>query len=120
MLLQAHATYSASFLFDSPDPLRDRPRWRTGATVSKRLRDRVTVQLEGLWVSSRYDYELPVPERNIAPSYLVVDTSAQLRLNDSFSVLLRIDNLLDRKFQEYVGFPNPGIGVRVGVTYTLK
>ncbi|MFB3778520.1 MAG: TonB-dependent receptor plug domain-containing protein [Bryobacteraceae bacterium] len=118
--LQSHATYSASYLRNSPDLLRDSPRWRMSAVVSRRLRDRVTAHLEGLWVSSRYDFEVPVPEKSVAPSYLVVNSAVQLRLKDSVLTSLRIDNLLNRKFQEYVGFPNPGIGVSAGVKYTLK
>jgi hypothetical protein len=29
----------------------------------------------------------------------------------------RVDNILNRRFHEYLGFPNPGIACRVGVTY---
>jgi outer membrane receptor protein involved in Fe transport len=120
MQLQTHATYSASYLQKTADLLLDAPRWRLGAAAVKSLRGRATLQLEGLWVATRYDYQIPVPEKAVAPSYLVVNAAAQIRVSGPVSAQLRVDNLLNRKYQEYVGFPNPGIAVRAGVKYTLR
>ena len=118
--IQAHATYSSIHLRDSAEPLRDRPRWRTGAMLSIPIGEKTSVYGEGLWVSSRFDFQLPVPQFNRAPSYLVANLAVRRRISDAFSAYLRLDNILNRAFQEYVGFPNPGIQVRVGFDYRWR
>lgn len=115
--LQTHATYSSIHLRDSAEPLRDRPRWRSGAMLSIPIKAKTSVYGEGLWVASRFDFELPVPQRNRAPSYFVANLGARRRITDALSAYFRVDNILNRSFQEYVGFPNPGIQVRVGFDY---
>ena len=35
------------------------------------------------------------------------------------TMFARIDNVFNTRFHEYLGFPNPGIACRVGVTYRL-
>jgi outer membrane cobalamin receptor len=118
--LQTHATYTSIRLEDSPEPLRDRPRWRTGAILSKRIGDRTDLHAEGVWVSSRYDFQAPVPERGRAPSYFIANVAAGRRVSDVVSAFVRIDNVLNRQFEEYIGFVNPGIQVRAGLEFVLR
>src|SRR5437667_2090915 len=89
--IQAHATYSSIHLRDSAEPLRDRPRWRTGAMLSIPIGQKTSVYGEGLWVSSRFDFQLPVPQFNRAPSYLVADLAVRRRISDALSAYLRLD-----------------------------
>jgi outer membrane cobalamin receptor len=118
--IQAHATYTSVHLKTSSEPLRDRPRWRTGATLSIPVGARTSLYAEGLYVASRFDFQLPVPQMGRAPSYFVADAGARHKIYDNLAAFLRIDNVLDRHFEEYVGFPNPGIQVRAGFDWTLR
>jgi vitamin B12 transporter len=120
MAIQTHGTYSASYLRNSVEPVRNAPRWRTGATVTRSLRNRASLHLEGRWVASSYDYQVPITGKDVAPSYLVVNAAAQVAVRGSVSATVRVDNVLNRCFQEYVGFPNPGIAVRAGIRYTIR
>lgn len=116
-LLQAHGSYSAAFLKGSSEALRDRPRWRAGAVVSAPAGERTSVQAEALWIASRFDYQVPAPQLNVAGSYLVANASIDRRINWQMSGFVRVENIFNRKYQEYVGFPNPGIQARAGFTY---
>lgn len=116
-LVQVHATYSSAHLQNSAEALRDRPRWRTGAVLSLPLGSRTSVYAEGLWVASRFDFQLPVPQYDRAPSYFVANFGGRRKITDAVSAFARIDNFLNRQYQEYVGFPNPGIQVRAGFDY---
>jgi vitamin B12 transporter len=118
--IQAHATYTSVHLKTSSEPLRDRPRWRTGAMLSIPVGARTSLYAEGLFVASRFDFQLPVPQMDRAPSYFVANAGARHRIHDNLAAFLRIDNVLDRHFEEYVGFPNPGIQVRAGFDWTLR
>ena len=37
--------------------------------------------------------------------------------NEQISFYFRADNLLNRHYHEYIGFPSPGISARVGISY---
>ena len=118
--IQTHATYTSVYLKTSSEPLRDRPRWRTGMTLSLPVGARTSLYAEGLLVTSRFDFLLPVPQVSRAPFYFVANVGARCRIRDSVSVFVRINNVLDRHFEEYVGFPNPGIQARAGFDWTLR
>lgn len=118
--LQAHGTYNSVFLENTPEPLRGRPRWRTGTTLSMPLGSRSTFSVEGLWVSSRYDFQIPLPERDRAGSYFLGNLSASHAITDGLTAFVRIDNLLNRRYEEFLGFPNPGVQARGGVEYRLR
>jgi outer membrane receptor protein involved in Fe transport len=120
VMIQAHATYSAIHLKDSPEPVRDRPRWRTGATLSIPIWSRTDLYAEGLFVASRFDFQLPVPQLNRAPSYFVANLAARRQIRQRISAFARLDNVLNRKYDEYVGFRNPGIQVRAGFDYSFR
>ena len=120
VMIQAHATFSAIHLKDSAEPVRDRPRWRTGATLSIPIWSHTDLYAEGLFVASRFDFQLPVPQLNRAPSYFVANLAARRQIRQRFSAFARLDNVLNRKYDEYVGFRNPGIQVRAGFDYSFR
>ncbi len=70
-------------------------------------------------VGDRFDFQIPVPDRTIADAYQVVDVAASYEFLQGLTGFLRIDNLLDRDYQEFVGFPNPGFYIRAGIALDL-
>jgi outer membrane cobalamin receptor len=55
----------------------------------------------------------------VLDDYLVVNTSAGLRLTNMLSLKGRIENLFDTDYQLVHGYPMPGITFRLGLTATL-
>ena len=117
-LMQTHANYVSLRLKNSAEVLRDRPKWRTGMTASGTMAG-IDFYAEALWVASRFDFQLPVPRLNRAPSYFVTNLGAQRQLSSRATAFVRLDNVLNRKYFEYVGFMNPGVSVRGGIDFTL-
>jgi outer membrane cobalamin receptor len=102
-------------LVGSGEELRDRPRWRGGATAQW-SNGTTRARLEVVSVDERFDFQIPVPERNVADGYTAVSLALSQRLN-RFTAFARIDNLMDADYEEFVGFPTPGRGLRLGIRY---
>ena len=91
------------------DPLRDRPRWRGGWWVTWKPSALTGIQYEQAWVGERYDFQVPVPDRQTAEAYSRANLSVWRRLTENLKLTLRFDNLFDQEYEPYVGFPDPGI-----------
>jgi vitamin B12 transporter len=68
------------------------------------------------WVDGNRDFSIP---RLQAPGYTTVNLAASLDLGRQWAVFGRIDNLLDRHYENPVGFLQPGIGVFAGIRTQL-
>ena len=99
-------------------PLRDVPRWSEGMRVSMPLTSAVHLELSTVWVGRRYDYQVPVPRRNTVGAYSMTNAKLGWHVRDGLDATVRIENMFDRKYQEFVGFPSPGIYASAGMTYT--
>lgn len=102
-------------LVGTDETLRDRPRWRGGA--SAQWSDGVTTgRLDVVWVGERFDFQIPVPERDVADGYATASVALSRRF-DRVTAFARVDNLLDADYEEFVGFPAPGRSLRLGIRY---
>ncbi len=104
----------------SSEPLRDQPDWQAGFSIDAKLPKQIRASSATVWVTRRYDFQLPAPTIDSVGGY---STTNLVLGYDGFrhtSLFARVDNLLDHRFHEYLGFPNPGISCRVGVTYRLR
>ena len=114
--LSAFARWLDAELVGSDEKLRDRPRWRGG--MSAQWSDHATqVRAEIVWVGERFDFQIPVPERDVAGDYSVTSLAVSRRF-DRVTAFARVDNLLDADYEEFVGFPAPGRSVRLGIRVT--
>lgn len=68
------------------------------------------------WVDGNRDFSIP---RLDAPGYTTVNLAASFDLSRQLAVFGRIDNLLDRHYENPVGFLQPGIGVFAGIRAKL-
>jgi outer membrane cobalamin receptor len=114
-----HLNYVDADIRGSAEPLRDRPKWRGGFGLDWQIRNALRLHLAYTAVGERFDFQIPVPERTIAKQYQTLDFAASYLIVNGITAFLRIDNLLDREYQEFVGFPNPGIYARAGVTLSF-
>ncbi|HEY6824955.1 MAG TPA: TonB-dependent receptor, partial [Steroidobacteraceae bacterium] len=76
----------------------------------------VDVLAVGSWVDGNRDFSIP---RLDAPGYVTVDLATSYELNQHLAVLGRINNVLDRRYENPVGFQQPGIGAYAGLRLTL-
>jgi vitamin B12 transporter len=70
----------------------------------------------GTWVDGNRDFSIP---RLDAPGYSTVNFATSYALNPHLAVFGRIDNLLDRRYENPVGFLQPSIGAYAGIRVTL-
>ncbi len=68
------------------------------------------------WVDGNRDFSIP---RLDAPGYTTVNLAASFDVSRQWAVFGRIDNLLDRHYENPVGFLQPGIGVFAGIRTQL-
>ncbi len=68
------------------------------------------------WVDGNRDFSIP---RLDAPGYTTVNLAASFEVSRQWAVFGRIDNLLDRHYENPVGFLQPGIGVFAGIRTQL-
>jgi vitamin B12 transporter len=103
----------------SSEPLRDQPDWQAGFSIDAKLPKQIRVSGTTVWVGKRYDFQLPAPTIDTVGGYSTTNLVAGYGGFQRFDLFARVDNLFNRRFHEYLGFPNPGISCRVGVTYHL-
>ncbi len=101
------------------EPLRDRPRWRGGSHLEWRIHPRARLRWETLWVGPRFDFQLPVPDRQSVGGYSTSSLVFSYRLPHGLDAYGRVDNLFDRSYHEFIGFPHPGIYARIGLRYRI-
>jgi vitamin B12 transporter len=70
----------------------------------------------GTWVDGNRDFSIP---RLDAPGYTTVNFATSYDLNAHLTVFGRINNLLDRHYENPVGFLQPSIGAYAGIRVTL-
>jgi len=70
----------------------------------------------GSWVDGNRDFSIP---RLDAPGYVTVNFDTKYELNRHVALFGRVDNLLDRQYQNPVGFQQPGLGAYAGIRVTL-
>ena len=92
-----------------------RPRHKVDLNASWRATDRLSVDAAILasssWIDGNRDFSIP---RLRAPGYTVVNMAASFDVTRHWSVFGRIDNLLDRRYEDPVGFQRPPLGAYAG------
>ena len=60
-------------------------------------------------------YQEGVPEQEVVEQYSTAALTVEQGLTPWLDIFFRADNLFDRDYQEFIGFPNPGIYWRIGM-----
>ena len=95
-----------------------RPRHKASLTGTWRATDTLTLSATALYVGSRIDGDRDFSiSRLTAPAYGTVNVSGAYAIGRGVSLFGRIDNLLDRHYQDPIGFDRPGIGAFAGVRF---
>ncbi len=115
--LKGSLTYVDAEIEGTTEPLRDRPRWRGEAGIEWRPGQRGHLSFQTQWVGPRFDFQLPVADRDQVGGYSHSSLAAGYRFRREVELFGRIDNLFDRRYHEFIGFPDPGIFARIGLRY---
>jgi outer membrane cobalamin receptor len=110
----AHLTYLKSDIKGTNEPLRNRPEWRGGFSIRWRPLTKLDVLLKALFVGEVQDSSIPTGDVTLDP-YARVDLAVHWTVNSTLAVQLAVENLFDADYEEFVGFPAPGINPRLGV-----
>lgn len=86
--------------------------WQASSTLSFDA----TVLYVGTWIDGNRDFSIP---RLTAPGYTTANIAASYDLTRQIKLLARIQNLLDRRYEDPAGFLQPNFGVFAGVRVTL-
>ena len=97
-----------------------RPRHKASLSATWRPTQRLSVSSTFLYVGDRVDAnrDFSVP-RLVASPFATVNLAAAYELGKGVTLFARVDNLLDRRYQEPTGFDKPGIGAFGGVRVLL-
>jgi len=126
--LNAAYTYTSTqilkepFAFDSllsaGAPLIRRPK-HSATTVVSYLGSRWGANLDGSFVGRRADSDFLGFGITHAPSYVLVNVGGWYTIRPRITAYLNIDNALDKRYNEVVGYPALGINFRAGLRFRV-
>jgi outer membrane cobalamin receptor len=120
-----HATFGGSVSYidagleSTTERLRDVPRWSEDIHLTTPLSSRLLMTWSTAWIGRRFDYQVPVPQLATVSRYTIGTATLDARARDNLRFTLRLENLFDSKYQEFVGFPSPGIYASAGIRLIL-
>jgi vitamin B12 transporter len=114
--LNASVTYLHSQIVGSDAKLLHQPAWTGEGGVTWSPWSPLRLHLEAYAVSQSLDQEIPVPDRQTVAGYTWLACAVSWHLHDGVALEGRVDNLADRAYETFIGFPGPGRSVRVGLT----
>jgi outer membrane cobalamin receptor len=115
--LRAGATGLSFALPEGTPDLRNRPRFRATASAAYSVTPHVTASLYGSWVGRIFDSSVPTGSAYLPP-YPLFDASLAFGARD-MQIVIAVDNMLDRHFQQFIGFPSRGRRVRLEVSFGI-
>jgi vitamin B12 transporter len=95
--------------------LLQQPRWFGGARVTWQPNPRLSLRAMARGVSRYFDMQYPVPERDTVDGYGFFGFAGSWRVRDGLSLRTRVDNLTNRSYETFIGFPGPGRSYWVGL-----
>ena len=96
-------------------PLKSRPLHRAGLQMNYTINQSWQVGLSASYVGKVFDQSIPTGDRFL-DTYTLVDLSLSYRWKQ-LTATFAIDNALNDKYQQFIGFENPGIRARAGIGY---
>ena len=119
--LRANVTWQE---FESEADLRHRPEWSGSLQARWQPAEALTLDLDAQAVSGFFDRQIPVEGRRTVDAYELLGLGAAWRfardLANPWELRLRLDNLLDERYETLIGFPGPGRSVRAGLRWPAR
>jgi len=99
------------------DPLTQRPEWYGALQLTWGICARARWHFDGQWRSQVFDFQLPLGGTQRTAGYQLYGTAVQVRLAPDWRLHARVDNIADKRYQPFLGFPGPDRSFRVGLRY---
>jgi outer membrane cobalamin receptor len=116
--VKSYVSYTVSRNLVTGKDIRDIPRWLAGLDGLVQPVEPLTLSVRWFHVGSYTDNSVPTGDVQLA-SQQRLDCSATWQVLPASKLYVSIDNVLDRRFQEAVGFPSPGRMARGGFVVAL-
>lgn len=113
--LRASHVYTLTEKRDNDTELKRRPRHQANLAADYAMRDDLDLGLNVRYVGSRRDGDIITFAPVIAKSFTTIELSADYSLSPSLALYGRLENLLDKRYEEVAGYGQPGRGVYAGV-----
>lgn len=115
---RAHATVTDIDLGDNAAELLYRPEEYGGIQATWRWQDRWSAHAQLQYVGERAGSSVPTGDRTLG-AYQRVDVAVSHDYTDRLTLFGAVDNLLDKDYQEALGFPDAGVQLRFGATMSF-
>jgi len=116
--LAGHLTYLETKILGTSEELRNRPKWRGGLSLIWNIKPALIMNLDSVTVGEVFDSSVPTGDVTL-DAYTRLDLAVTWEPKPTWRVFLAVDNFLNEDYQEFVGFPAPGITPRVGLRKTF-
>jgi vitamin B12 transporter len=113
--LRADYTYTLAMDDDTGMALIRRPKHKASLTASWRPMERVTLAMTAIYVGSREDINYSGSAPALADPYYLINLDGSYQLTRSVQLFARVENLLNERYEDVVGFLRPGLGVFAGI-----
>ena len=117
--LNANYTYTDTEDLSTGESLLQRARNRFKINLSYNLREKVTANLDILYVGRRFDKDYSTDSRIILGDYTLVNLAVSYSITEIFQIFGRVENLFDEKYEEIKGYSTPGISLFAGFRLLL-
>jgi vitamin B12 transporter len=120
LTLRVDYTFTEAYDDIANDELLRRPKQKGSFIATWEPRESLKISVDvlsvGTWVDGNRDFSIP---RLDAPGYTTLNLAGSFDISSRVSVFARLDNLLDRHYENPVGFLQPGIGGFAGIKVQL-
>jgi outer membrane cobalamin receptor len=111
-------SYINSDIVNSEENLRNRPEWLANFTIIWTHKNILEIYTNINYVGKFFDSSIPTGELLIG-DYVLVDSAATIFIKKNFKFYIEIENLLNQKYQQVVGFDAPGIRPGAGIQWSF-
>jgi vitamin B12 transporter len=116
--LRADYTYTIAQDLDTDTDLERRPQNKATLQADWIPIDKLHLSATALFVGAWHDINAETFAPQNAPAYGTLNLAANYDVTPLINAFARIDNLMNRQYEDPLGFLHPGIGVYAGVRVT--
>ncbi len=113
--LRADYTYTEAINVETRQDLLRRPRDKASLTVGWQPVAPLLLTTTIVFVGERFDIDRVTFDRVRQSSFTTVNVAADYKVNEHVSLIGRVDNLLDKDYEDPNGFQRPGLGAYAGI-----
>lgn len=111
-------SYADSDIKGTDEPLRNRPEWWGELSLIYNPSPSVTFSLDAVFTGRVPDSSIPTGDVTLDP-YDVYNVALTWTPKDWIRLYVAVDNLFDEEYEQFVGFPAPGVSPRAGLRLTF-